>query len=49
MAYKIASRALNVFQVNIFLYLDAVHIPKSGQNPSHFILNAIPRSLLRLG
>jgi len=36
MAYKIASRALNVFHVNIFLYLDAVHIPKSGQNPSHF-------------
>jgi tRNA 2-thiouridine synthesizing protein D len=36
MAYKIASRALNVFQVNIFLYLDAVHIPKSGQNPSNF-------------
>ena len=36
MAYKIASRALNVFQVNIFLYLDAVHIPKSGQNPSQF-------------
>jgi len=36
MAYKIASRALNVFQLNIFLYLDAVHIPKSGQNPSQF-------------
>jgi tRNA 2-thiouridine synthesizing protein D len=37
MGYKIASRALNEFQVNIFLYLDAVHIPKSGQNPSHFV------------
>ncbi len=36
MTYKIASRALNLFQVNIFLYLDAVHIPKSGQNPSQF-------------
>jgi tRNA 2-thiouridine synthesizing protein D len=38
MAYKIASEALKlkVFQVNIFLYLDAVHIPKEGQKPSLF-------------
>lgn len=36
MAYKIASEALNVFRVNIFLYLDGVHIPKEGQNPSLF-------------
>lgn len=38
MAYKIASEALKmkVFQVNIFLYLDAVHVPKSGQSPSFF-------------
>ena len=38
MAYKIASEALKmkVFQVNIFLYLDAVHIPKAGQKPSLF-------------
>ena len=38
MAYKIASEALKmkVFQVNIFLYLDAVHVPKSGQKPSLF-------------
>jgi tRNA 2-thiouridine synthesizing protein D len=36
MAYKIAQAALKVHQVNIFLYLDAVHIPKLGQNPSLF-------------
>jgi len=38
MAYKIASEALKlkVFQVNLFLYLDAVHVPKSGQKPSLF-------------
>ena len=38
MAYKIASEALKlkVFQVNIFLYLDAVHIPKEEQKPSLF-------------
>ena len=28
--------ALKRYQVNIFLYLDAVHIPKKGQNPSFF-------------
>ncbi len=36
MAYKIARAALNAHKVNIFLYLDAVHIPKSGQNPAFF-------------
>ena len=38
MAYKIASEALKLrlFLVNIFLYLDAVHVPKSGQKPSLF-------------
>ncbi len=38
MAYKIASEALKlkVFQVNIFLYLDSVHVPRSGQKPSLF-------------
>ena len=36
MAYKIASEALKVSQVNIFLYLDAVHIAKVGQKPSLF-------------
>ena len=38
MAYKIASEALKlkIFQVNIFFYLDAVHVPKSGQKPSLF-------------
>jgi tRNA 2-thiouridine synthesizing protein D len=37
MAYKIA-RAANAkaHRVNIFLYLDAVHIPKAGQNPAFF-------------
>ncbi len=35
-AYKIAEAALKQYQVNIFLYLDAVHIPKAGQNPSLF-------------
>lgn len=36
MAYKIAKTALKEHRVNIFLYLDAVHIPKLGQNPSMF-------------
>lgn len=36
MAYKIARAALNTHKVNIFLYLDAVHIPKSGQKPAFF-------------
>lgn len=36
MAYKIASEALKVSRVNIFLYLDAVNIPKDGQKPSLF-------------
>jgi tRNA 2-thiouridine synthesizing protein D len=35
-AYKIAIEALKRSQVNIFLYLDAVHIPKLGQKPSLF-------------
>ena len=36
-ACKLAEEALGWYQVNIFLYLDAVHIPKKGQNPSFFI------------
>lgn len=37
MGYKIAKAALNQkHKVNIFLYLDAVHILKSGQNPAFF-------------
>ncbi|WP_298684329.1 DsrE/DsrF/TusD sulfur relay family protein [uncultured Methanomethylovorans sp.] len=37
MGYKIASAALKQqHKVNIFLYLDAVHILKSGQNPVFF-------------
>jgi tRNA 2-thiouridine synthesizing protein D len=35
-ACKLAEAALEKYQVNIFLYLDAVHIPKQGQNPSFF-------------
>lgn len=35
-AYKIARAALKMYQVNIFLYLDAVHIPKKGQMPAAF-------------
>jgi tRNA 2-thiouridine synthesizing protein D len=36
MAYKIVRAALKKHRVNIFLYLDAVHIPKKGQNPAFF-------------
>jgi tRNA 2-thiouridine synthesizing protein D len=35
-ACKIAENALQRYNVNIFLYLDAVHIPKKGQSPSFF-------------
>jgi len=37
MAYKIARAALNLgYGVNMFLYMDATHIPKKGQNPHSF-------------
>lgn len=36
MAYKMAKSALKSYKVNVFLYLDAVHIPKLGQRPAHF-------------
>jgi len=36
-AYKIAKAALVNHKVNIFLYLDAVHIPKGSQNPALFV------------
>jgi tRNA 2-thiouridine synthesizing protein D len=38
MAYQIAKAALKAkeHRVNIFLYLDGVHIPKAGQNPAFF-------------
>lgn len=36
-AYKLAEAALKKYKVNIFLYLDAVHIPKKDQNPAFFI------------
>ena len=35
-ACKLAENALRRYHVNIFLYLDAVHIPKKGQSPSFF-------------
>jgi tRNA 2-thiouridine synthesizing protein D len=35
-ACKLAETSLERYHVNIFLYLDAVHIPKKGQNPSFF-------------
>lgn len=35
-ACKLAENALKHYRVNMFLYLDAVHIPKKGQNPSFF-------------
>jgi tRNA 2-thiouridine synthesizing protein D len=35
-ACKLAEEALKRYQVNIFLYLDSVHIPKKGQSPSFF-------------
>jgi tRNA 2-thiouridine synthesizing protein D len=35
-AYKFARAALKQYNVNIFLYLDAVHIPKKSQDPSFF-------------
>lgn len=35
-AYKLARAALKQYNVNIFLYLDAVHIPKKDQDPSFF-------------
>jgi len=35
-AGKLAETALKRYQVNIFLYMDGVHIPKKCQNPSIF-------------
>lgn len=35
-ACMLAGVALKRYRVNIFLYLDAVHIPKKGQTPSFF-------------
>ena len=37
MAYKIAKAALGGHQVNVFLYLDAVHVIKAGQMPANFV------------
>lgn len=36
-AFEIANSALNnKYKVNIFLYMDATHIPRKGQNPHSF-------------
>jgi tRNA 2-thiouridine synthesizing protein D len=32
-AYRIAAAAAKKYRVNIFLYMDALHIPKIGQRP----------------
>ena len=37
MAHNIAESALNIgYDVNLFLYMDATHIPKKNQNPHSF-------------
>ena len=37
MAHNIAESALNIgYRVNLFLYMDATHIPKKNQNPHSF-------------
>lgn len=49
-AYEIASSALNnKYDVNIFLYMDATHIPRKGQNPHSFpnVLEKIRRLVER--
>jgi tRNA 2-thiouridine synthesizing protein D len=51
MAYEIANSALNnKYNVNIFLYMDATHIPRKGQNP-HSFPNVLEkyRSLVDMG
>jgi len=51
MAYEIANSTLNKgYKVNIFLYMDATHIPRKGQNPHSFpnVLEKI-RSLVKRG
>lgn len=49
-AYKIAKAALKMHRVNIFLYLDAVHIPKAGQTPAFFTnVGALFQELVRGG
>lgn len=35
-ACKLTEEAIKQYHVNIFLYLDAVHIPRKGQTPSFF-------------
>lgn len=51
MAGKIAREArTKSHRVNIFLYLDAVHIPKAGQNPAFFVNSGdLFADLVRLG
>lgn len=50
-ACKIAESALNKrYNVNVFLYMDATHIPRKGQNPHSFpnVLEKI-RNLVKKG
>lgn len=50
MAYEIAKSALNnEYNVNIFLYMDATHIPRKGQNPHSFpnVLEKIKKLVVR--
>ncbi|MCK9565234.1 MAG: DsrE family protein [Methanothrix sp.] len=51
MACNIARAAREkAHRVNIFLYLDAVHIPKAGQNPAFFVnAGELFAELARLG
>jgi len=51
MACNIARAAsARAHRVNIFLYLDAVHIPKAGQNPAFFVnAGELFAELARLG
>ncbi|MCX8207367.1 MAG: DsrE family protein [Methanothrix sp.] len=49
-AYRIARAALREHGVNIFLYLDAVHIPKAGQKPVQFTnIESLFRELASMG
>ncbi len=49
-AYKITRQALKHYKVNIFLYLDGVHVPKSGQKPAMFAnIGALFEELARDG
>jgi tRNA 2-thiouridine synthesizing protein D len=49
-AYEMAKAALKHCQVNIFLYLDGVHVPKKDQKPASFAnIGALFSDLAREG